>query len=74
MFSVTTWHKKHLLKQATSITYTLEKKRFYSYNIQRFVSRFNSDRVKKLEVQFDLYESSFLFWRIDDQINTIYKK
>ena len=38
------------------------------------MSRFNSDRVKKLEVQFDLYESSFLFWRIDDQINTIYKK
>ena len=74
MFSFITLHKKHLSKQAASITYTLEKKRFYSYNISRFISRFNSDRVKKLEVQFDLYESSFLFWRIDNQINTIYKK
>ena len=41
-----TWDKKHLSKQVTSITYTLEKKVFQLL-LWRFVSRFDSGKVKK---------------------------
>ena len=38
------------------------------------MSRFDSDRAKKSEVYFGLYESSLLLKRADDQLNTISEK
>ena len=63
--------EKHSLKQVLSIIYTLKKDVFCSCYFQRFVRRFLSDRVEKLVVYFGLYESSLLFSRREDQINTL---
>ena len=46
---------------------------FRSCFFWKFVSCFDSDKVKKLEVYFGLYESSLFLQRRDDQINTIYE-
>ena len=41
---------------------------------EMFVKRFFSDRVKKLAVYFDLYQSALHFSSREDQINTVYGK
>ena len=50
------------------------KKFLCSYYFWRFVNRFDTYEVKKLEVYLYLYESSLLLQRRDDQISSCYEK
>ena len=52
--------QKTLLKQLGSITYTLEKK-FLHLLLLKVCESFRFGQIKKLEVLFGLYESSFTF-------------
>ena len=64
---------KHSSKQAASVTCILEKKIFAAASFEG-LSCFDSDRVKKLEVYFGLYESSLLLKRRDNRRNAFYEK
>ena len=61
-----TWYKKHS-------PYAPDKKIFWSCYVLRYVSRFFSDRLRKLVVYFGLHVSSLYLYKREDQINTVHK-
>ena len=66
--------QKTYMEVICTINILAAEKVFYSCYGWRFVSRFFSDRVKKLVVHFGLYESSLDFRRRENEINAAYEE
>ena len=63
----------NIKKSCTNNIHIVEKV-FCSFYICRFVSHFFSDKLRKLVLCFDLYESSLHSYERKDQIDTDYEK
>ena len=74
IFLFITRNKKYSSKEVASKHAHWWKKFLCSYYFWRFVNRFDTYGVKKLEVYLYLYESSLLLQRRDDQISSCYEK
>ena len=66
--------EKHLSMQVLPITYKQKKTFFTVAILRKLMSRFFSDKVKKLVLCFGIYESSLNLQRGEDQISTTYEK
>ena len=71
--SVIIQNKKNWLKKVVPITYTLEKMFFQLLRLE-VCELFLFRQSKKLVLCFGWYESSLLFWRRENHINTAEKK